>query len=153
MRPTLQLANGALQKSNIELAGAIDRESKSNLALRQANARAESRFALAMEAIQVFHSGVSTDLLLKQEEFGDLRTRLLRGAKVFYDKLETLLKDQSRRKLANGGLPRSLCTSSAALPARSARQTRPLPSYSASHLASGQVSWPGQLWSRAASKA
>jgi hypothetical protein len=43
----------------------------------------------------MFHAGVSEDLLLKQKEFGALRTKLLRGAQEFYRKLEGLLGGQA----------------------------------------------------------
>ena len=45
----------------------------------------------------MFHTGVSEDLLLKQKEFGALRTKLLRGAQEFYRKLEGLLGDHTDR--------------------------------------------------------
>ena len=51
-----------------------------------------------MEAIQTFHSGVSEDVLLKQKEFQDLRTKLLRGARDFYGKLQGLLEGQADRR-------------------------------------------------------
>ena len=45
----------------------------------------------------MFHTGVSEDLLLKEKEFGRLRTKLLRGAQAFYRKLEGLLEGQADR--------------------------------------------------------
>jgi serine/threonine-protein kinase len=77
---------------------------RSNDALAAANERERARFALAMDAVKLFHGEVSEDLLLKEKPFEGLRTRLLRGAAGFYNKLEGLLAGQtdrpSRRALA-----------------------------------------------------
>ena len=48
-----------------------------------------------MEAIRTFHTGVSEDVLLKQKELEELRTKLLRGAREFYRKLEAQLRGQT----------------------------------------------------------
>src|SRR6202040_3191503 len=79
----LAVANAKVTRANTELAASIDRE--------------QARFKLAQEAIRIFHTGVSEDLLLKQKEFGALRTKLLRGAQEFYRKLEGLLGDHTDR--------------------------------------------------------
>ncbi|MGP0062518.1 MAG: protein kinase domain-containing protein [Isosphaeraceae bacterium] len=76
-------ANADLKTANTELAASNQRE--------------RARFILAQEAIRMFHTGVSEDLLLKQKEFGALRTKLLRGAQAFYRKLEGLLGGQADR--------------------------------------------------------
>ncbi len=76
-------ANANLHAANVELAASNQRE--------------RARFELAQEAIRMFHTGVSEDLLLKQKEFGTLRTKLLRGAQDFYRKLEELLNGQKDR--------------------------------------------------------
>ena len=76
-------ANADLKAANTELAASNQRE--------------RARFELAQEAIRMFHTGVSEDLLLKQKEFGALRTKLLRGAQEFYRKLERLLGGQADR--------------------------------------------------------
>jgi eukaryotic-like serine/threonine-protein kinase len=76
-------ANQALKSANVELAASNERE--------------RARFALAQEAIQTFHTGVSEDVLLKQDEFKALRTKLLQGAREFYRKLEELLKGHEDR--------------------------------------------------------
>jgi serine/threonine-protein kinase len=70
---------------------------RANAGLQAANARERQRFALAQEAIRVFHTGVSKDLLLKQAEFKALRTKLLQGARDFYRKLEAMLEGQTDR--------------------------------------------------------
>ena len=75
-------ANAALTDANARLESSNRREVKANADLKAANERERSRFALAQEAIRTFHTGVSEDLLLKQPEFGALRSRLLRGARV-----------------------------------------------------------------------
>jgi serine/threonine-protein kinase len=90
-------ANRELKEANTELAIANQKVVRVNDELQAANGRERARFALAMEAIGTFHSGVSDDILLKQREFAALRTRLLRGAREFYQKLERLLEGQTDR--------------------------------------------------------
>jgi serine/threonine protein kinase/tetratricopeptide (TPR) repeat protein len=68
---------------------------RSNNALAAANDRERARFALAMDAVKLFHGEVSEDFLLNEKPFGALRTRLLRGAAGFYSKLEGLLAGQT----------------------------------------------------------
>jgi serine/threonine-protein kinase len=83
-------------RSNRELAAA-------NQQLEEAAERERQRFDLAMEAIGSYHKGVSEDVLLKQEQFKELRDRLLGGAASFYRKLGGVLQgqadDRSRRAL------------------------------------------------------
>ncbi|MDR3637621.1 MAG: serine/threonine-protein kinase [Isosphaeraceae bacterium] len=81
-------------RDNARLHEAYGRERLTNQALLAANERERARVDLAMEAIRTFHTGVSTDVLLKRKEFADLRAKLLLGAKTFYDKLKVLLQDQ-----------------------------------------------------------
>ena len=77
--------------------GALGREAA-------ANRRVEQRYDLAVDAIKTFHTGVSEDFLLKQDQFKDLRDRLLKSAADFYGKLGALLGQEtdlaSRRALA-----------------------------------------------------
>jgi hypothetical protein len=40
-------------------------------------AKVQARFDTAVKAIETFHTGVSEDALLKNEQFKDLRTKLL----------------------------------------------------------------------------
>ena len=90
-------ANASLHAANTELAVANANATRANTELAASNGRERARFALAQEAIRMFHTGVSDDLLLKQKEFGALRTKLLRGAQEFYRKLEGLLGDHTDR--------------------------------------------------------
>jgi serine/threonine-protein kinase len=70
---------------------------RSNNALAAANDRERARFALAMDAVKLFHGDVSEDFLLKEKPFETLRTKLLRGAAGFYSKLQGLLAGQTDR--------------------------------------------------------
>ena len=72
----------------------------SNHALAAANRRERERFDLALEAIGLFHGQVSEDLLLKEKQFDILRTKLLRGAVAFYDRLGGLLESQTDPEFA-----------------------------------------------------
>jgi serine/threonine-protein kinase len=77
-----------------------------NAELAAEQAKVEARFELAQKAIAMFHTGVSEDMLLKNDQFTELRTKLLEGAAGFYADLEKLLAEQtdsrSRRALAEG---------------------------------------------------
>ena len=96
-------ANADLAAKNDELAGANARVTKANADLSAANAKVEARYNLAVDAIKTFHTGVSEDFLLKEEQFRELRDRLLKSASDFYGKLGTLLVKEtdlaSRRAL------------------------------------------------------
>ena len=76
----------------------------SNEALARSKAAVQTRYDLAVEAIETFHTGVSEDFLLKQDQFKELRDRLLKSAQDFYGKLSALLGKEtdvaSRRALA-----------------------------------------------------
>jgi serine/threonine protein kinase/tetratricopeptide (TPR) repeat protein len=75
-----------------------------NLRLAEEQAKVQARFELAQKAIALFHTGVSEDMLLKNPQFKELRTKLLKEAAEFYADLEKLLAGQrdarSRRALA-----------------------------------------------------
>ena len=75
-------------------------------ALADEQAKVQERFELAQKAIALFHTGVSEDMLLKNPEFKELRTKLLKEAASFYTDLEKLLAGQSdaksRKALAQG---------------------------------------------------
>jgi serine/threonine protein kinase len=80
----------------------VQRRANSELADEQA--KVEARYALAEKAIKTFHTGVSEDALLKNDNLKALRTKLLGEAVGFYKELEGLLAGQtdakSRRALA-----------------------------------------------------
>jgi serine/threonine-protein kinase len=90
-------ANRELKLANTDLSIANNKVTKTNAELAVANERERARFALAQEAIRTFHTGVSEDILLKQEQFKALRAKLLRGAREFYRKLEELLQGHADR--------------------------------------------------------
>ena len=48
-----------------------------------------------MQAIKTFHTGVSEDFLLKEEQFKDVRDRLLKSASDFYGQLGAMLGKES----------------------------------------------------------
>jgi tetratricopeptide (TPR) repeat protein len=97
-------ANRRLDRKNAELSDALRREAKANAELKDANSRVEARYDLAVEAIKTFHTGVSEDFLLNQDQFNELQDRLLTSAADFYGMLSALLKREtdaaSRRALA-----------------------------------------------------
>ena len=71
---TVQAAsNRALDRKNPELSDALGRESHANAELAAANQRVEQRYGLAVDAIKMFHTGVSEDFLFKEEKFKELR--------------------------------------------------------------------------------
>ena len=88
-------ANVDLKSANSDLALANQRAGEANRELELANQRERARFDLALEAIKTFHGGVSEDVLLKERQFDGLRTKLLRGATEFYQRMEDLLKGQA----------------------------------------------------------
>jgi serine/threonine-protein kinase len=91
-------ANSKLKSANLDLDLANRRVRDSYRDLQLANQRERARFDLALEAIKMFHSGVSEDVLLKEKQFDGLRTKLLGGATAFYNRLEDLLKTQADRR-------------------------------------------------------
>jgi serine/threonine-protein kinase len=89
----------------VGLGAALGLQARANADLRAANDRERARFELALEAIKTYHTGVSEDVLLREEQFQGLRRQLLKGAADFYARLEQLLAGQqdtrSRRDLAD----------------------------------------------------
>ncbi len=84
--------------ANAQLSRALARETKANedvgaanAELKHSRAAVQARYELAVKAIKIFHTGVSDDFLLKQEQFKDVRDRLLKSASDFYGKLGALL--------------------------------------------------------------
>ena len=90
-------------KANADLAGANTKLGTANADLTRSRAAVQQRYDLAVEAIKTLHTGVSEDVLLKEEKFKALRERLLTSASDFYAKLAAELKDAndlpSRRAL------------------------------------------------------
>jgi serine/threonine protein kinase/tetratricopeptide (TPR) repeat protein len=91
-------------RAKTRLAQSLDRENKANADLSAANADVQARYDLAVDAVKTFHTGVSEDFLLKEDQFKELRDRLLRSASEFYRKLGALLGKEtdiaSRQALA-----------------------------------------------------
>ncbi|MGO9468067.1 MAG: protein kinase domain-containing protein [Isosphaeraceae bacterium] len=102
-RTTVIAALAAVLVALVGLGVVLAVESRAHQDLRAAHDREQARFDLAMAAIKAFHSGVSGDILLKEPQFQQLRTRLLGEARRFFARLEGLLKDhtdlRSRRAL------------------------------------------------------
>ena len=98
------LARADLAAKNAELAQEHAKVEARNKELAAEQAKVEARFELAQKAIALFHTGVSEDALLKNAEFKELRTKLLKEAAGFYADLEKLLARQtdikSRKALA-----------------------------------------------------
>jgi serine/threonine-protein kinase len=96
-RTAVSGALAAVLAGVLGLAAVSGVQARANHELRAANQRETARFELALEAIESFHTGVTEDFLLKQEQFKALRANLLRKAADFYSRLEGLLKDQKDR--------------------------------------------------------
>jgi serine/threonine protein kinase len=100
------LARADLAAKNAELAAVHAKVEARNRELAAEQAKVEARFELAQKAIALFHTGVSEDALLKNAQFKELRTKLLKEAAGFYADLEKLLAGQtdakSRKALAEG---------------------------------------------------
>jgi len=89
-------------RAKADLSASLKRETDAKTALADTNAdlirsqaAVEARYDLAVEAIKTFHTGVSEDFLLKQEQFKEVRDRLLKSASDFYGKLGALLGKES----------------------------------------------------------
>jgi tetratricopeptide (TPR) repeat protein len=99
-------ANVQLEAKNAELAEEQAKVEDRNRELAEQQAEVEARFEMAQKAIALFHTGVSEDFLLKNDEFEKLRTKLLKGAAGFYSDLKKLLAGKtdakSRKLLADG---------------------------------------------------
>lgn len=92
--------------ASVAVLAAKNRElTASRQAESDAKQQAERRFALALDAIENYYTGVSEDLLLKQTEFDELRNKLLQGSLSFYEKLRKELEPaqdlKSRSALAD----------------------------------------------------
>ncbi|MFO0860071.1 MAG: protein kinase [Phycisphaerales bacterium] len=91
-------SNRALASKNADLAAALGREAAANEELLTANRRVQERFALAMDAVKTFHTGVSEDLLLKEKNLTPLRKKLLESARNFYSRMEGQLQGKNDRE-------------------------------------------------------
>jgi len=94
-RTAVIAASAAVLVALVGLGVVLAVQSRAHQDLLAAHDREQARFDLAMAAIKAFHSGVSGDILLKEPQFQQLRTRLLGEARVFFARLEGLLKDHT----------------------------------------------------------
>jgi tetratricopeptide (TPR) repeat protein len=118
-------ANRDLAAKNAELAEEQAKVEARNKELAAEQVKVQARFDTAVKAIATFHTGVSEDALLKNPQFQELRTKLLKEAAGFYAELERLLAGQtdarSRKTLAAGywqlaELTQTIASSQEALP-------------------------------------
>jgi hypothetical protein len=86
-RTTVTAAAVALVVATLGLASVLAVQYRANAELAAANTRVQARFDLALEAIKTFHSGVSEDVLLKNDNLKPVRDRLLKDAAEFYERL------------------------------------------------------------------
>jgi serine/threonine-protein kinase len=88
----------------VGLSAVLAVQTQANAQLIRSKQAVQARYDLAVEAIKTFHTGVSEDFLLQQDQFKELRDRLLKSASDFYGKLGALLGKEtdvaSRRALA-----------------------------------------------------
>ncbi|MGO9462560.1 MAG: protein kinase domain-containing protein [Isosphaeraceae bacterium] len=101
-RTAVTAAAVALLAGVFGLSAVLAVQTKANAALAAANAEltrsqaaVQARYNLAVAAIKTFHTGVSEDFLLKQDQFKEVRDRLLKSASDFYGKLGALLGKES----------------------------------------------------------
>ena len=87
-----------LASANARLSDEHAKVEARNRELADEQAKVQARFELAQKAIATFHTGVSEDFLLRNEEFKELRTKLLKEAAGFYDDLKKLLEGQTDAK-------------------------------------------------------
>jgi len=85
----------ALVAGVVGLSAVLAVQTKAKADLARSRTAVQARYDLAVEAIKTFHTGVSEDFLLKQEQFKDVRDRLLKSASDFYGKLGALLGKES----------------------------------------------------------
>jgi eukaryotic-like serine/threonine-protein kinase len=88
----------ALIAGVVGLSAVLAVQTKAKAEVEDERAKAEKRFELAQKAIATFHTDVSEDMLLKNAEFNELRTKLLKKAAGFYDDLKNLLERQTDAK-------------------------------------------------------
>jgi hypothetical protein len=91
-------ANADLAAKNAELADEEAKVEARNQELAAEQLKVQARFDTALQAIETLHTGVSEDMLLKNDQFKEVRTNLLKEAKRFYEELELLLAGQTDTK-------------------------------------------------------
>ncbi len=82
-------------RAKADIARSLVRETRANAELTRSQAAVQGRYDLAVEAIKAFHTGVSEDVLLQQDQFKEVRDRLLKSASDFYGRLGALLGKES----------------------------------------------------------
>jgi tetratricopeptide (TPR) repeat protein/tRNA A-37 threonylcarbamoyl transferase component Bud32 len=82
-------------RSNARLSASLQREiqartelATANIELTHSRTAVQARFDLAMDAVKAYTTGASEDVLLRLDQFKDLRAKLLAGALGFYRRLE-----------------------------------------------------------------
>ena len=87
---------------------AFSRESSLNQALRKAKVESDRRLDQTLQAVEDYYTGVGAEVLLSQQEFQDLRARLLEKPRQFYEQLTKELAstrspdDRTRSLLGKG---------------------------------------------------
>jgi serine/threonine-protein kinase len=111
---------GVQSAANARLTESLQRETAANDELKRSRAAVQARYDLAVEAIKTFHTGVLEDFLIKEDQFKDLRNRLLQTASDFYARLGGLLGKEtdvaSRRALARSNFELAELTSKVGRP-------------------------------------
>ncbi len=96
-RTAVTAAAAALIVATVGLASVLAVQARANGKLKEANGQIQARFNLALEAIKTFHTGVSEDVLLKNDNLKPVRDRLLKDAAEFYQRLRDKLSGQADR--------------------------------------------------------
>jgi len=94
-RTAVTAAAVALVAGVVGLAAVLAVQTRAKADLARSRTAVQARYDLAVEAIKTFHTGVSEDFLLKQEQFKEVRDPLLTSASDFYGKLGALLGKES----------------------------------------------------------
>jgi serine/threonine-protein kinase len=96
-RTAVTAAAAALVVATIGLASVLAVQARANGKLKEAYGQIQARFDLALEVIKTFHTGVSEDVLLKNDNLKPVRDRLLKDAAGFYQRLGEKLSGQADR--------------------------------------------------------
>jgi tetratricopeptide (TPR) repeat protein len=96
-RAAVTAATAALVVATVGLASVLAVQARANSQLKEANGQIQARFNLALEAIKTFHTGVSEDVLLTNDNLAPVRDRLLQEAAEFYQRLGGQLFGQADR--------------------------------------------------------